>query len=168
MHRPTVSGLLLLFLFLAITASPPPATAVTEFRLEASLSPMIPIRYFSDFFILYLDVDSSGLFNPDVDQVVSFSGLDLTGGGPNAGHYDAISHSPSNSPESPFTDGTPDITGLPAPWWTFTRPDGPDMMVPGMTWTYTQSVVPLPPTALLLGSGLIPLVWWRRRNRLEK
>jgi hypothetical protein len=37
------------------------------------------------------------------------------------------------------------------------------------TWqAVPASTVPLPPSALLLGAGLIQLAWYRRRNRLEK
>jgi len=173
MHRLPVIMLLVLFLFMPIFVCLQAANA-TSFLLTATAKPG---TIGSDFSILYTDVDNDGLFGlAGVDVVDAFSGVTINIGTPFQGFFNEVRESPVHDASvSPYTDGTgvafnPVGPPIPIPIWIFGLEGDPfNATVPlASDWTYTQSLaVPIPSAAYLLGSGLIPLAWFRRRWGLK-
>jgi hypothetical protein len=167
MHRLTALCLLVLFFSAPIYVCPQTASA-TSFRLTATAKPGTTG---SDFFILYTDVDNDGLFGlEDGDVVDVFSGVSINIGFPFQVNATTVLASPvHDAGVSPLTDGAGlGFNGTDfVPIWVFGDPDFATVPL-ASDWTYTQSLVPIPSAAYLLGAGLIPLAWFRRRNRLGK
>ena len=77
--------------------------------------------------------------------------------------YTVITAVPSTS--CVYTDGGAGGVFGPETWEFSTGPGGL-ILYGGGGYTYVQT--PVPPSALLLASGLIPLAWARRKKRLGK
>jgi hypothetical protein len=108
----------------------------------------------SSFTIRYSDNDNSGLFNPDNDTVLYFS--NMTDGihtyshvveSPLAGYYNP-----------PCTDGRDGV-------WAFANGGGTNYFDPS-DWLVSCHAAPLPPSLIMLGSGLIGLAVARRQKWL--
>jgi len=100
-------------------------------------------------------------------QIQTFSGF--TGWGTFEGAVYAVPYAEEGYLDEWFLKGM--MYGSPVGSWTFYPSWTPSggftggaAAFPPDSWTYATSAVPVPPTALLLGSGLIPLVWWRRKK----
>jgi hypothetical protein len=162
MHRLIVSILLISFLVLPIFGSPTTGSAALYTIVATSVNPRV-----SDFTLTYNDTDNDTpvpLFGPqEGDTVVTFSGFEDT----LVGHVSGpVNYAPVNSSMSPFTDGS-GVFGFGPNYWGF-GPLEDVLVLPASSWTYTQAAVPIPASALLLSSGLIPLAWFRRRNLMGK
>ena len=117
--------------------------------------------YFNSWSLVYQDLVGDGLYRT-TDPVISFTGFSYTGTIPSIDYSTPILAAPQNSMLSPFTSGNGcTIGGTYYPNdWDFT----PSRNLPGLeggvyagVFNYTQTAVPLPPSALLLGSGLLGL-----------
>lgn len=155
----------LLFSFLAIVTVAAPARAFTtyDFIAHGVVGSGLGGVGFS---LKYIDQDGDGLFSLDELVAGSFSGFTP----PGLPHYVTILAVPVTSDVSPLTDGgalPPRTAGY---GWDFfieapsLEPGSHEDWPPPTYWTYTESAVPIPPSALLLGAGLIPLAWARRRK----
>jgi hypothetical protein len=128
------------------------ATAVPEFSPQTS-----------GFTLQYNDTDNDGLF--DLGELISFSGITFT-----IGTYTNITAIPYHeNVYGPLTDGaaTANHQWGADRYWYFEIPTLSTISLLGSGLTYKQdeqqaSTVPLPPTAILLGSGLVGLAGWRR------
>jgi hypothetical protein len=111
---------------------------------------------YSDFSLTYNDVDGDAKFS--IDELVegSFSGIQM-----NIYWHTVLGSVPVNSPESPLTDGDKSR-------WGFLNPPIVASMAYPEEWTYRQSPVPIPASAYLLGTGLIPLMWAHRKKLLGR
>jgi hypothetical protein len=149
----------LLFSFLAIGIGAAPAQATIYDFTATAVPGFMPQT--SGFTLQYNDTDNDGLF--DLVELISFSGITYTG----VGTYTTITTIPYHEPVyGPLTDGVATINH---PWgadryWYFEIPGLSTISLLGSGLTYEQqaSPVPVPPGVLLLGSGLLGLVGWRR------
>ena len=153
------------FLVILTIAAPAQADYVT-YRIDATPTIIGQGGGWGGFSLAYIDQDDDGRFSVKDDQLLSFSGVSLTGyplfsvltGA--AGYNDTL-----------YTDeiGTGSNPGYRS--WTFENSDG-SASGAAFCWDYqqstVQSAVPLPPTAFLLGAGLMSLFWARRKRLLEK
>jgi hypothetical protein len=155
-----------------------PLTQATTYEIVATVTESASVNPgLTSWSLIYEDMDNSGRFSL-TDKVISFTGLTWTGPTPDITYSQPILGSPVASDDSPFSDGTGMVLtlGLNAGRyypdnWNFT----PSLMVTGSeggVWagyfTYTQTAVPLPPSALLLGSGLLGLAATGLRRRWTK
>jgi hypothetical protein len=135
-----------------------PAHADTIFTITAETPPVV-----ASFALSFTDSDNDGVYTPsDGDHFVPRS-LVWSGGwhGFN-GVLTELVYAPSNA-YCPYTsDG-----GGGGKNWVFSGPGSDetfDTTIFPLTYTRTSSAVPCPPAAYLLGSGLIPLAWARRKK----
>jgi hypothetical protein len=117
----------------------------------------------SSWWLIYSDVEPDGRFNQQYELVGSaFSGVDLYCGSGRWDHFTKIGYLPSEW-VYPFAGG---FGAYGATFWTETGGWwGTDYVEVYWTFTtqpYTADNVPLPPSVLLLGAGLIGLAGWRR------
>jgi hypothetical protein len=84
----------------------------------------------SDFHLRYIDLDGDGKFS--LDELISFSGVIWT-----SGTYTEILGVPSDTPDSPLTDG-PYWDATHHDWWYFNNPEGGGVYVRPNAWTYSQ------------------------------
>jgi hypothetical protein len=161
-----------LFSFLALGFGTVPVNAATTYELTATQVYSDPYSPFSSFRLQYVDGNENGQFDFDLNELVplTFSGL--------------VYHVYSETESGPVllydvplvqityvsADMVPGRLGWAPRQWDFlgsTDPydSWPGFPAPGDFWNYSQQAVPLPSTALLLGSGLIPLVWARRKKQ---
>jgi hypothetical protein len=169
---------ILCFAWLVTLSSPAPGRADTTYLFTASPTPAASAAGIPGFTLTYLDTDGDSLFS--LDELISFSGFytysqDFNGNS-HTWHWTTITGVPpqETNPSSPwyslFTDGINNpygwyMSGL--HWSTyFPNPTAAYAQYQQDTWVETQVPVPIPPTALLLGAGLIPLAWARRKKRL--
>ena len=159
----------ILFSFLAIGIGAAPVQAYTTYELTMHGSLGYP-----DFSVYYIDYDGDAKMSEDE---MLFGGAIFpsppTG---SQGIYLPFFSSlflqattvPAYGPGegSVFTDGSGGSQFVP-PYWIFAG-NGQTAYVPEYVWTQTEIETALPPSALLLGSGLIPLAWARRKKRLGK
>jgi len=139
--------------FLAVHTFSTAAFAVTSYRLEAATQNP---QEWSSFSVVWTDeIVEDGLLQ--LGEEKEFSGVFYFG----VFSYEQISVVPGyDASESPFTGGSGTV-------WEFTGTGGITLPPPDRTnWDYTRSVVPLPASALLLGSGLLGLglLGWRKKR----
>jgi len=117
----------------------------------------------TNFTLSYTDYDNDGKFSLDELVAGSFSGVQFYWTDWGWVSYNAIRNVPSyqDNPYQRLVDG--DSPG----WWAFGPIQHPGYdEYPTMYWTlYQTSPVPVPPAALLLGTGLVGLASWRRLRR---
>jgi hypothetical protein len=149
----------LLFSFTAIGIGAAPARAST---VDPVLQEFVAWeagdtgRMVVSFEFLYRDWDGDGMFSLDELVLGSFRLFrTATSSGEWYGYIVGV-------PETLVTHGSGDGD------WAFDgMPEG--LYRPGaVNYSYVQTAVPIPPSALLLGAGLIPLAWARRKKRLGK
>jgi hypothetical protein len=143
---------MLLILALFILAAPVQADVTYDFTATIKEP-----AYRTSFFLQYTDRDGDTHFS--LDELVSGSFTGWTSYGP--GHFfDIIRHVPGTSPDTPLTDGDTTDWIFWSSGSSYVQPIHPNY------WTYSQSTAaPIPPSALLLGGGLITLLWARRKIR---
>jgi hypothetical protein len=167
--------------FFAILIMAVPAQAVT-YQLIATPTDAArdlngPGMGFGGFSLVYVDQDNDARF--EVSELLSFSGLTV-------GSY-ASDNTPvyttypillgaAGYQDTPYTDEYSVYEPHDSrSWGEFRTADNQLAMTAGaFNWTYQQEIVPqgnnvpLPPSVLLLGSGLISLAWARRKKRMGK
>jgi|WetSurMetagenome_2_1015567.scaffolds.fasta_scaffold45306_4 hypothetical protein len=164
----TFGTIIAVFLTTYILTGSIPSQA-NEYLLTATT---IDSSVISSFTVLYSDMDNNAkLSDPDSpDVVLSFSGVTAQISGSQV-NYATLIKTPPTGTAGP-TDGsglitedpvTPQPLVPPVPVWKFKNQDS-DFYAYTTDWTYNQTQVPLPASAFLLGSGLIPLAWLRRSN----
>lgn len=108
----------------------------------------------SDFMVQYVDRDGDKRVGPN-DLVFDFSGVTINGE-----VFSKLTAIPRYSADvSPYTNGPDTVFS-----WQFKSSSGDIQNFVEWDFTYGQTPVPLPPSALLLGTGLISLVWVRRQK----
>jgi hypothetical protein len=150
----------LVFLFLAILTVPVTGHADTTYLFTAAQRSGYPLPTFS---LQYLDKDNDGKFS--IDELVggSFSGFTAYG------HtYNTIVTVPPylDAPLSPWNSPLTDGEGPLYTNWAFKDASEYQGEFNPQNWIESQIQVPLPATAVLLGAGLLPLAWARRKKRL--
>jgi len=160
MRKLFVSLVLMLVMFIL----PSFVSADTTYLLTATT----PAGNLSGFSLSYADADHNQRFTLDELVPDSFSGMTYITGNPNySGLWKEIAAVPVyDSVVSPYTNG-PGYYGYETYWYFTSGPvSGYGLLAPSSTWSYNQTAVPLPPSVLLLGSGLLGLaaVGWRRRK----
>ncbi len=159
--------------FLAILASAAPARAdIITYQLAATPTADAVRWGFGTWSLQYSDSDFDTMFNTLELVPGSFSGVWL--GSPIYDWFPILKAAAGSLEEGAYADEdfhTPGVVPRGGSW-AFLIPDGMQASVSPSLWTYTReivpdpSAVPLPPSALLLGAGLIPLSWARRKKRL--
>ena len=150
----------LLFSFLAIgigAGRVTPAQADITYQLIATPTDIGRGAGLGGFSLQYFGQNGDSLFH--VAELVpgSFSGLSVVG----YPVFDILDGAAGTQADSPFTDEDPVYRS-----WTFHSTTLWSLSAAGDDWKYERNIVPIPPTALLLGAGLIPLAWARRKKRL--
>jgi hypothetical protein len=149
----------LLFSFLAILTGP--AVAATTYDFVATGKPGFAAGNFS---LQYVDADGDARFSLNELVPGSFSGVWCQPGTQYAWFDTVVSLVPSHA-YSPYTDGSGGtIWEFDVSPWNGSY----EWQVNAASWTYTQSpvsTVPIPPSAFLLGAGLLGLAG---RRRLKK
>jgi hypothetical protein len=144
----------------------PASATIYELTATAAWTPVV-----QTFSLQYNDLNNNGRFS--LDELISgtFSGTYVSISGGPWTYASTILGVPLYSVADGrlLTDGPP---YTPEAWndWTFVLPNGDGLGHPGPIvtgwsygdWTYGQTVVPLPPSALLFGSGFLGLAGWRR------
>lgn len=160
---------LLLWFLLAILAIAAPAQAdLMTYQLTAKPNATGTGGGWGGFSLIYVDLDKDYRFSVADDQLLSFSGVSLTG-------YPLLNvlTGAAGFKDTLYTDeiGTGTDTGYRS--WTFATSDE-QWAASGASfcWDYQQSplqsAVPLPPSAFLLATGLIPFAWARRKKQGRK
>jgi hypothetical protein len=113
----------------------------------------------SNFTVQYVDRDGDRRVGTN-DYVFAFSGVTINGQ-----EYSELTVIPEYSAEySPYTDGPESVYA-----WQFETSSGDIQNFVEWDFTYGQTPVPLPSSAWMLGTGLIPLAWaCRRKYRLKR
>jgi hypothetical protein len=143
---------MLLIMALFILAAPVQAAVTYDFTATSI------VTSWEDFSLRYTDLDGDAHFSLDELVAGSFSGWFWSG--PSI-TFDRIENVPVTSPGSSLTDGD----SLDWVFWSSGRQDK-WAFYPESYWTTAQSTAaPIPPSALLLGGGLITLLWARRKIR---
>lgn len=132
---------------------PSSSSATPLFNLQATSQ--YPSNY-SDFELVFNDIDNDSFFSRDEFVAGSFTGMTELVGGLT---FDVF----FNVPEIPgVADGDPAMGGL----WQFNRSaDSSFIAVNYSNWRYTAKVVPEPATMLLFGAGLAGFGVFRKKFR---
>ncbi len=167
---PIACFLLLSFVAMGIGAAPAHADTIYEFT-ATSTSPTTLTSFdgawlqATSFSLEYVDKNGTGLLT-STDEILSFTGVKLWAPAVWAGGvtFSAVLYIPPYDLAA-FTDGP----SFPGGWGFSGTVIGETYTWPSAMWTYGEhpiSTVPIPPAVFLLGSGLIPLAWARRKKRL--
>jgi hypothetical protein len=170
-------GYVLFFVVLAVMClATPMSVGADQYQFVATVKPDVPgfPSGLSSFSLTYTDLDNNQLFSWNELNAGTFSGMMFSGIDPFLITFTELSGVPNyDSIDSPLTNGGTD-PALPigiyhAPdAWLFASPDinlVPYLGVNDDAWTYTQTAVPLPGAALLLGAGLVRLAAHARRQK---
>jgi hypothetical protein len=151
---------------LAILTVPSAAQAYTIYDFSATPTKQTGPHVVFEFTLQYEDMNKDGRFSLSELIPGSFSGFTYVYVyDPVPWEIDRIYQVPKyQATVSPLTDGWPSYP----PDWMFVRTFDNSLKffrLPPALWTYSQAAVPIPPTAVMLGTGLIWLVWTRRKKR---
>jgi len=172
----------LLMVFLTIPTLPAAAVDIyqisaTSLNNDRSFYPASGAIWYN-FTLTYKDIDNSKQFSLGSDELISFSGVVATY--PNGAlHFTQDTYYPTlievpqyNAATSPYTAGTGGddywgfADGYHIPIGTAYTVLNPTTAIPASGFSYVQTrvggEVPIPPSVLLLGSGLLGLAGWRR------
>ncbi len=165
---PLAYVLLFSFLAIGIGAAPVQATPITY---EFTATPVDPST-FSSFTLQYVDVDGDGLLNQSEVVSGTFSGVQVlkaifTPGVSGWANYPNLLAVPCYGSLMALGPGGETFGGY---YWYFGGVTEGYMFcgTENGGFTYSETPVPVPPSVLLLGVGLMPLAWARRKKLLGK
>lgn len=169
--RPALVACLPLISLLTVLSASSPAQAVT-YILYATATDAGRNNGMDNFSVMYDDIDNNGRLSSS--EQIWFSGLTTQSfDNPPVYTFYNVLLGAAGADDTPFTseidiwDDSPNTRS-----WEFGKWNGNiyelQLSAPAYLWEYSQVAVPLPPSVLLLASGLIPLVFARRRQRREK
>lgn len=162
---------LVLSSLLAALIAASPVQAVT-YILYAAVTDAGRNNGMDNFSVMYDDIDNNGRLSSS--EQIWFSGLTTHNfdNPPVSTHFNILLWA-AGSEDTPYTseidicDDSPNTRS-----WEFGKWNGQcyelQLSAPAYLWEYSQVAVPLPSSALLLATGLIPLAFARRRQRREK
>jgi hypothetical protein len=167
-----ISSLVLASL-LAILVMVSSAQAVT-YRLDAISNQVGQNNGLSSFWVVYDDADNSGRLK--ASEQIQFSGMSATSYDEITQRYVTIVYNlligAAGIEDTLYTDELGEGANPNSRSWAFAKDTEWGLTAGAFCWDYSQaevqSAVPLPPSALLLATGLIPLAWVRRRKRVGK